>query len=61
MDIRGDNTEPAGTIHWTNNQTANDLLSKKEILQQTQQVLWKDNKSWKRESYLNKDKVMFLF
>ena len=61
LDIRGDNTEPAATIYWTNNQTANDLLSKKETLQQTQQVLWKDNKSWKREFYLNKDEVMLLF
>lgn len=60
LDIRGDNTEPAATIYWTNNQT-NDLLSKKETLQQTQQVLWKKNESWKRQFYLNKDEVMLLF
>ena len=48
LDIRGDITEPAATIHWTNNQAANDLLSKKETLQQTQQVLCEDSKSWKR-------------
>lgn len=47
--------------NWTNNQTANDLLSKKVTLQQTQQVLRKDIKSWKRGFYLNKDEVMLLF
>ena len=60
LDIRRDNTEPAATIHWANNQAANDLLSKKETLQQTQQVLCEDSKSWKKGNLLKQGRSYAL-